>query len=213
MTAILIAVVIVLGALVAWRASVADDSGGDADFAGLQIATRAEETRALNTVNAYEHYSAYTAYQRNTNLAALIDEDRLNETDEDLAALLDAQRANADDIAEANLSLFPNQYLNRDGTYGLQREMGELLADAAKQQDLNPEPMFAEADSFRTKANWLLGSTTILGIAVVFFTLIETVSGRAKYAMFAVATLIALAGTVLAVLIEYGIYVPAITSY
>ena len=81
MTAILIALVIVIGALVAWRASVADDSGGDADFAGLKVATSAEETRALTTVNAYEHYSAYTNYRRNTFLSSLIEEDRLKDAD------------------------------------------------------------------------------------------------------------------------------------
>ena len=44
--AILIAVVTVIGAVVAWRSSVADDGAGDADFAGLRASVRSEETRA-----------------------------------------------------------------------------------------------------------------------------------------------------------------------
>src|SRR6476620_9476893 len=62
--AILIAVVTVIGALVAWRSSVADDGAGDADFAGLRASVRAEETRALNSVDAYENYGAYMNYRR-----------------------------------------------------------------------------------------------------------------------------------------------------
>ena len=54
MVAILIAIVAMLGAVVAWRSSVVDDGAGDADYAGLRAAVNAEETRALNFVNAYK---------------------------------------------------------------------------------------------------------------------------------------------------------------
>src|SRR5258705_4820358 len=62
--AILIAVVTVIGALVAWRSSVADDGAGDADFAGLRASVRAGGTRALNHVHAYENYGSYTNHRR-----------------------------------------------------------------------------------------------------------------------------------------------------
>ena len=38
LVAILIAVVVVIGAVVAWRASMIDDGAGDADYAGLRSA-------------------------------------------------------------------------------------------------------------------------------------------------------------------------------
>src|SRR5688572_27036761 len=73
--AVLIALVTVVGAVVAWRASVAADGAGDADFAGLQASLNAEQTRALNFVDAYEHYGAYVTYQRYLNLSYAIADD------------------------------------------------------------------------------------------------------------------------------------------
>lgn len=202
--AILIAVTTVLGAIVAWRASVADDASGDADFAGLQATTNAEETRALNFVNAYENYGTYTTYKRNSLLGDLIAADVANVTDETAADLLDAQRANAHDLALANQGLFPNKYLDRNGSYNVQRQIGEMWADAAKKKDLYPDPQFAEADRFREKTNGLLQSLMIIALALVFYTAIELVNERAQYAVAVVATLIMIGGTAMAVLIEIG---------
>lgn len=199
--ALLIAVVTVIGALIAWRASVADDGAGDADFAGLRASLNAEETRALNAVDAYEHYGAYTDYWR---YRALGDElaDAVVAAPAEAADALDRQRAEAYDLADANQDLFPNRFLNRDGTYSVARETGEAWADAAREQDLNPEPQYAEADKLRTKSNQLLGTITLLGLALVGYTLVETVEGRLKLLLAGGATLVALVGVALAVMLE-----------
>jgi len=133
---------------VAWRASVAADGAGDADFAGLKASLNAEETRSINFVNAYEHYGAYTAYSRYIQLGDLLEKevDSNAGLSEEEAFLLDRQRAEAYDLADANQDLFPNRFLNRDGSYSVQREMGEAWADAAKEKDLNPDPQYAEAE-------------------------------------------------------------------
>jgi hypothetical protein len=144
LAAVLIALVTVAGALVAWRAAVAADAAGDADFAGVQATLNREETRALNTVDAYEAYGAFTAYQRHNALGDLIAQDQANVATEDEALLLESERADAHDLALASQHLFPNRFLNRDGTYSVQRQLGELWADAAREKNLNPEPQFAE---------------------------------------------------------------------
>jgi hypothetical protein len=202
--ALLIAVTTVIGAVVAWRASVADDASGDADFAGLQAAINVEETRALNFVNTYENYGAYTAYKRYSSLGDLIAEDMANIEDEAEYTFLDEQRAIAHDLALANQSLFPNTYLNRDGSYSTQRQLGEMWADAAKEKDLKPDPQFAEADQFRVKTNRLLQSLTIIALALVFYTGIELVKARAQVVLLTLGSLTMVAGTVMAVLIEIG---------
>jgi hypothetical protein len=201
LVALLIAVVTVIGAVVAWRASVADDGAGDADFAGLRASLNAEETRALNAVNAYEHYGAYTTYWRYNALGnALADE--IEAAPEEAVDVLDRQRAEAYDLADANQDLFPNRFLNRDGTYSVAREMGEAWADAAREKDLYPDPQYAEADQLRAKSNRLLGSITILGVALVALTLVETVGGRLKLLLVLLGTALAIAGAVLAVMID-----------
>jgi hypothetical protein len=199
--ALLIAVVTVIGAVMAWRASVADDGAGDADFAGLRASLNAEETRALNAVDAYEHYGAYTNYWRynalGDELAAAVEA-----APPEAADALDRQRAEAYDLADANQDLFPNRFLNRDGTYSVARETGEAWADAAREKDLYPDPQYAEADRLRTKSNQLLGTITLLGLALVVYTLVETVAGRVKLLLVGLGTVLAIAGVVVAVLLE-----------
>ena len=46
--AVLIALATLIGAVVAWRASVAADGAGDADFAGQRATVNLEQTRALS---------------------------------------------------------------------------------------------------------------------------------------------------------------------
>ena len=145
LVAILIAVVVVIGAVVAWRASVIDDGAGDADYAGLRSAIYAEKTRALNYVNAYESYGNYVAYWRNNRLAQLL-EGELETADEETALALSEQLSTANDLADANRTMFETRYLNRDGSYSVQRQLGEMWADASRKNDLAYEGQFQEAD-------------------------------------------------------------------
>lgn len=197
--AILIALATVIGAVVAWRASVADGLAGDADFAGLQAALRAEESRALTAVEAYEHFSSYVNYRR-YNLQGELLAEAVAESD-DLA--LERQQIESNDLALSSQFLFPNKFLDRDGSYNIKREMGELWADASKQHNLNPEPQFLQADKYRTKTNLLLGAVTILSIAVVFYTLVESVSARIRYVMVALGSFCFVGGSLFTLWIEF----------
>ena len=203
--AIMIALVALIGAVVAWRASVADDASGDADYAGLRAAINAEETRALNATTAYAQYGAYVAYQRNSALGDLIAEDMAAAATDDEVLVLNSQRADAHDMAIASERLFQQRFLNRDGTYSVERQLGEMWADASKQRDLNPEPQFAEADRLSDKSSSLLAAVGVLALALVFYTLIESVSGRGRYVLFALGTLLAIGGTVAAIVLEAAV--------
>lgn len=200
--AILIAVATVIGAITAWRSSVADDGAGDADFAGLQASVRAEETRALNYVNAYENYGSYVNYRRYSEMGDLIAADQENASEEE-AIILEQERANSHDLSISSQHLFPNKFLDRDGSYNVKRQLGEMWADAARENDLNPDPQFAEADTLRNKANMLLLAVGILAIALVFFTLVESFSGALQYGMVALGSLTMIAGTVFALFVEF----------
>ena len=202
--AILIAVVTVIGALVAWRSSAADDGAGDADFAGLRASVRAEETRALNYVNAYENYGSYTSYQRYNEMGNLLEADQSNAPAQEIDSL-ERQRADNHDLSISNQRLFPNKFLDRDGAYNVKRQIGEMWADAAKENDLNPEPQFAEADQLRAKANWLLVAVAILAIALVFYTLVESFGDRMRYIMVGLGSLCMVAGIAFALFIEFRV--------
>lgn len=202
LVAIMIALVALIGALVAWRASVAEDASGDADYAGLRAAINAEETRALNASTAYAQYGAYVSYQRNSMLGDLIAEEMTQAPTEEEQLLLNSQRADAHDTAIASERLFQQRFLNRDGSYSVERQLGEMWADASKERDLNPEPQFAEADRLRNKSNLLLAAVGVLALALVFYTIIESVDGRWRYGLFALGTVLALGGTVAAIVLE-----------
>jgi hypothetical protein len=202
--AIMIALVALSGAVVAWRASVAEDASGDADYAGLRAAINVEETRALDASTAYAQYGAYVTYQRNNALGDLIAED-MDKATEDEAIVLNSQRADAHDVATASERLFHQRFLNRDGSYSVQRQLGEMWADASKERDLKPEPQFVEADRLRAKSGSLLAAVGVLALALVFYTLIESVAGRAQWMLFALGTLLAIGGTVTAVVLELAV--------
>lgn len=203
LVAILIALATLIGAVVAWRASVAADGAGDADFAGLRATVNLEETRALAAVTAYENYSAFMNYRRYGDLGNLLVEDQ-NQLEEEDAIVLEPERVSAHDLALANQQLFPNKFLNRDGSYALQREVGELFADAAKEKDLQPDSQYAEADKLRDKTNQLLIAVTVLAVALVFYTLVETVGKRSQYLFIGAGLLCTVGGTVMALMVEFA---------
>ncbi len=203
-TAVLIALVVVIGAIVAWRASLAEDAAGDADYAGLRAAINAEEALALNSINAYQSYETYISYWNNNLRAHLIsqeiEKDPQNPDNETLAV----EMKTAYDLADSARSMFEARFLNRDGTYNLQRQLGEMWADSSREKDLNYEEQFAEAEKMRSKTVRLLSAVMVLSIAPVFYSLVETVAGRTKYVMLALGSVFAIAGTIVAALVEFG---------
>ncbi len=205
-TAILIAVVVAIIALVSWRASVIDDGAGDADYAGLRSTVYSVRAQAINSVNAYESYGNYVNYLRNKRLGELI-ETRLETADEADQALLTEQMKVANDLADANNDMFPNQYLNRDGSYSVQRQMGVMWADAAKENDLDFASQFKEADRGRASTRTMLVSVMVLSIATVLYAMVESFESRKSRMVFvALGSLVAVAGIVIAALVWIGVW-------
>lgn len=203
-SALLIALVTLIGAFVAWRASVANDNAGDASLAGLIATLKVQETLALNHTLLYENYRAYTAYTRYNALGDQIEADLENASEAEME-LLDRQMREAWDAAES--FDFPHEYLKRDGSYDTQRELGETLAEAARQGDLNPQPHFTEADQMQTKSNWLVVVITGLAAALLCFALVESANRSTfKYALITLGVIIMLAGVAATVAIEYSLF-------
>lgn len=197
--AILIAVVVVIAALISWRASVVDDGAGDADYAGLRSAVFSTRATALNNLNAYESYGNYVNYHRNTILAEMISKD-IETAPAEQQDLLTEQMKVATDLADAANDMFETRYLNRDGSYSVQRQLAVMQADAARENDLDYESQFAEADKGRAKTRSLLVSVMILTIATVFYALVESVDDKYKYIMISLGSLVAIAGVVMGVI-------------
>jgi hypothetical protein len=203
LASVLIAIVVVIGAVVAWRASVIDDGAGDADYAGLRAAIYAQKTTSLNTVDAYEAAGNYVNYWRNSRLGEAIGAE-LETAPEDQATVLEAQLKNANDLADANRGMFETRYLNRDGTYSVQRQMGEMWAAASRRTDMNYMAQFDEANRGRSRSLRMLLAVMVLSIAPIFYSLVESVADRAKVLMIGFGSLFAVGGLVLAILVQLG---------
>jgi len=203
--AVMLAVVTVTGAVVAWRAAVAADEAGNADFAGLAATLNAEETSALNTITAYEHYRAFTDYTRYNELGNAISID-LDSAGADGAQSLERQMREAWDLAtEIQGSFFENRYLDRDGTYDIPRELDELWADAAQQKDVNPEPHFARSDAMRAKSTSLIGILIALGASLVCFTLAGSLESSLRVILAGGGTLFLIGSLVALVIVESSV--------
>lgn len=187
--AILLALVTVMGAVVAWRAATAADAAGNADADGMAATLNAEETRAINSVNTFEHYRAYTAYLRHNELGNRIAKD-LPDAPGDSVTSLRQQKTDAWDLAVEIQGFFPARYLDPEGNYDTAREIDESWADAEQQKDLHPESHFSDADRFRVKSNSLVILWIPLAGALWCFTVSESMKHALKYVL-------AIAGTLL----------------
>ena len=149
----------------------------------------------------YANYRAYTAYVRYNELGNLIADD-LPDVSESEADALEHQMKEAWTLAIGASGFFPNRYLNRDGTYGTDRELGEAWADAAQQKDLYPEQHFANADRLRAKSSWLVAVIVLLTVSVWFYTLAEGIDHPVKYVLALGGTGFLLLGAATAVIQE-----------
>ncbi|MEW5960767.1 MAG: hypothetical protein AB1801_23830 [Chloroflexota bacterium] len=203
--ALLIALVTLIGAYVAWRASVAADNAGDASLAGLVSTLNVQETLALNNAELYENYRAYTAYTRYNELGYQIEADLKNASTEE-AEVLDRQMREAWDTAES--FYFPREYLKRNGSYDTERELGETFAEAARQKDLNPQPYYDEADKMQTRSNRLIMVITGLAVGLLCFTLVESLNSRAlKYIFMSLGLIITVAGVIATIAIDHFLFI------
>jgi hypothetical protein len=198
------AIMVIAGAIVTWRSSVAADGAGDADFAGQHAALYAEETRALSAVAAYQHVSSFTTYRRNTELGALIERDLKTappDEQEELAHL----HGDSHDLAKASQRLFPTRFMTRDGGYAVQREIGEAMADAARERDMEYQSKSDEADRLRLKTGRLLGLGVVLMVGLLGAAVATLPNWRWGYGLLGVATLLLLAASGLAIGLEFGL--------
>jgi hypothetical protein len=204
--ALLLAFVTLLGAFVAWRIALASDAAGDTALAGIIATINAEETLAVSDITAYENYRAYTGYSRYMLLATEFEADLAYASDEYEIEELESRLREARNTAET--FYFPKRYLNRDGSYNIARQRGEAWAEAARKQDLYPEPHFAQSEKMQAKTRWLVIVITLLALSLLLHTLAEVLAGnRLKLTLMLLGALLTVGSLVAVYLIEYRIFV------
>ena len=204
-TAIMIALVTMCSALAAWRAAVAANEAGQADFDGLTAAINSEEAQVLNSITVTEHYQAFLAYRRYNELGDKLKDEIAGapQGDPDARAPLEQLKSDSWGIAYGLQSLFfPSRYLRTDGTYDSQREMDEENAESERQRDVKPQLHFTRADQLRTKADLLVGMLIFFGVSLWMFTCAQIIERTIRVAFAGVGMLFLVGGLAGVLLLE-----------
>lgn len=189
--AILIALVALASAILAWQAALAADTSSNENAAGITAAINLEETRMISSIRLSDHLRAYTNYARNITLGSRFTTYYWNSVDEDHDSYFYNQAAQAAyDEASISQYFLVTRYLNQDGTYNANAELGEAYADAARRKSLDPNRFFANANRSQVKASGLTITLVIMAAALWFYTVALGVSRSRRY-IFAAAGSIA----------------------
>lgn len=210
---VMIAIVTVVGALVAWRSAVASNEAGNADDAGIIAALNAQETNTIGDIISSQNRTSYLDYWR---YKQTIDQmavdgslDNIEEGDPDGVV---REITEASDLATASKQFFESRYVNPDGTYNVAKQRAENLAEESQRKDLNAQQHFNEANQWRDKSLALVATLVLLGISLWLFALGETIEHRVKYVLAAGGLALLLAGSGAAIAIEANVPLPDIYS-
>ena len=182
--AVLIGTSSVLGAVVAWRATIAESQATTAERKGFTDEVARERARVeildyLGTVHS--SYIRGTAYK----LRAEELRQRAKEVPADQRVLLIAEAEAYDRLSDTNLDTVPEDArtpvegaVPQDAEAPVEKLDLETVFDiewdqAQREEDLDPEPEFHDADVLLTKSERLIGLSALLIAGVFFLTVAE----------------------------------------
>lgn len=116
------------------------------------------------------------------------------------------------ELATANRQFFPTRYLDENNLYDYEREIGQSLAQAARDKDLEPDRQFVAANEWRAKSVAFVATLVLMGISLLLFAIAETIEHRAKFALALGGIAFLLIGGGAALGIEMGGSLPDIYS-
>lgn len=155
-------------------------------------AQRAELNRqkitSTNTLKAYEDYRAFLVYKNYFEQYKLVSTQldkahRAEPIDDKLVTQLTTRKDELESLYLSNLKLFPNQFINRDGTYNIQEEMGQLNAAEIRKFDTNPNAFKERGAIYDSQVSCMQVALIILAVSLFFFAIVSTVEGLNKFTL------------------------------
>ena len=190
---ILIAIVSVVGALVAWRVAVALSDAGTADTRGVVARMDKADTEIEATINVFGQKTVYASFVTNKSVA-----DGFYALGNDYLYLAYAFHEAANKV----LDFLPRKYLGPDESFDTARDLGESTADYALNRDTNSQPYFDAADHWRLKAQWLLLDLIWLGGALLMLTLSDAIQNVVRHLCLLAGISILISGSLALFMIE-----------
>lgn len=199
--AVLIAATSVLGAVAAWRASVASNYATDTERKAFDDEVARERARAavLNSLDAT--FSSYIRSEEERRRAEELRNKAKTVSGSERAQLL-AEAEAFDSLADINVSGIRVDSLRPDGTLDLERAFEIEWDQAQRAEDLDPEPDFVAADDALEKSEQLIGLTALMIAAAFFLTLAEISKTVAHRLYFFGGTGVLVIASVLLLLVE-----------
>jgi hypothetical protein len=204
---VMVAIVALVTALAAWRGASAARTAGLEDYSALLASLNAEKARTLGTATAIEHLTAFTQFAINDELLAQLQRVAAAETTPERRQLVEAQLLDVERLAATNRNFFPGRYANQDGTYELDREIAELVADAEEREDLSPQPHLELAADLDRKTFSFTQVIIILSLSLLCFTIAGALHyerGWQRWGAAALGAFLLGVGALAVVLVESG---------
>jgi hypothetical protein len=189
---ILIALVTVFGAVIAWRASLSSSAAGNAEQQGLLDTLALEEGLASHQTRLYTDLQYFVRYAEYSAVASRLRSDEEAARSRGEIGLADdlAQEAELyEDLARNQEDFFDPAYVRSDGTFDQPAYLANLRLRDERVNRLDPDAVFAAANAYQEQAKRLIALISALTVALFFYTLSQITEHRAKYAL-------AVAGTV-----------------
>ncbi len=140
------------------------------------------------TLKAYEDYRAFLVYKNYFEQYKLVSAQldkahRAEPVDDKLITQLTTKRNELESLYLSNLKLFPNQFINRDGSYNIQEELGQLNATESRKLDTNPNTFKERGAKYDRQVSRMQVALIILAVSLFFFAIISTVEELNKFTL------------------------------
>ena len=209
LVAILIAVVSIVGAVLAWRAAQAGSSAAEADVRGTVSIINRNQALVASDADMYRNLSTYLQVRIHDvlSLSLLADSERRASDDPKRGPLWDDGWTEIF-VAEAYLDQVDvrPEYIRPDGSYDGKAAQDIDMAGRSLGTDFDPQGRhFARADLLRAKVLWLIGLALVLSVTLLCYTVATVLQRRAKYVFFAVGSIIFVLVIVAGIIVELSL--------
>lgn len=183
-----IAIITLFSGLLGWQ--MGNISGeAESEYARAQRAElNRQKISSTNTLKAYEDYRSFLVYKNYFEQYKLVSGQldkakQADPIDEKLVAQLTTKREELESLYLSSLKLFPNQFINRDGSYSIQEELGQLNAAEGRKTDTNPDTFKDRGAIYDSQVGRMQIALIILAVSLFFFAIVSTVEDLNKFTL------------------------------
>jgi len=175
-----ISILTLFSGLLGWQMGNISGKASGAYALAQRAELNSQKVISTNTMNAYENHRAFLEYKNYFDQYKLISlqldvAKKANPVDQALVTQLSSQRDQLQLLYLSSLKLFPNRFINRDGSYNLQEQIGQMIASDKRKFDINPAPHIAEGKLYQTQARNMQIALIILAVSLFCFAIVSTV--------------------------------------